>query len=516
VGKTGDTTLTREDIQAKVKHSQAFESYKHAADQKKEKYYFSHDLNCKNNGKKIDPNSLFCHSAQALKIKQESDDLTDLKYDLHIILVGTTLQPLMLSVSAINAINILLLYDHSNQGDNKKDDLFDYIKAYNSIEAASEPINSSKPNTVFSVIKKILKKDEWRDKKICIDITGGKKSMVGGGFLASSILGIDTYYIDFEKYENGNPVLCTEFLNKLENPYHIYNIQLLNQAKELFRNHDYAGANKLFKSALKKLDENIVKKYSLGQEKQKIEKMQKAAECYMYWDRFEYTDANNIEYVEILKDLILPNNINKIYEVANQFEYVKKLCFDRYENANRRFNQGRYEDALTRYSQSFEISCKSYLIKQIILGKITAKIANKDSELEKTSDTWKEWQIDYASIAGILNWLLCIQKLKWEINQLDFSLAKRSDTTFKDNFSKLFEIDNNLSNNEFIKKVESYSDLIEHRNAFIHVSSIAAKKEHVNKFRIFVFNFLQCLYGNIDLSPYTFSTEFNEDGAFIG
>lgn len=353
--------------------------------------------------------------------------------------------------------------------------------------------------------------------KIALDITGGKKSADASAFLTAAIEeNIDIYYVDFEDYKDNQACCGTEFLNKLDNPYHIYNIQLLNQAKELFRNHDYAGANTLFNSALKKLDENIVKKYSLKQERRKIENMQKATECYMYWDRFEYTNANNIEYVEILKDLMLPNSVNKIYEVSNQFEYVKKLCFDRYENANRRFNQGRYEDALTRYSQSFEISCKSYLIKQIISGDITVKIASKDSESEKSSDTWKEWQIDYASIAGILNWLLCIQKLKWKINQLDLSLAKRSDTTFKDNFSKSFGFDNGLSNNEFIKKVESYSDLIEHRNDFIHVSSIAAKKEQVNKFRIFVFNFLQCLYGNIDLSPYTFSIEFNEDGAFIG
>ena len=164
--------------------------------------------------------------------------------------------------------------------------------------------------------------------------------MVGGGFLASSILGIDTYYIDFEKYENGHPVLCTEFLNKLDNPYHIYNIQLLNQAKELFKNHDYAGANKLFKSALKKLDENIVKKYSLKQERQKIENMQKAAECYMYWDRFEYQKIENSLLTNAQKELLQEN------------DYY--LSIDYLLNAQRRYNQANYNDGIVRLAQVVE------------------------------------------------------------------------------------------------------------------------------------------------------------------
>jgi len=340
VGKIGDTTLKRKEIQKKVYASQVFNSYKSANDQEKEKYYFSHDLNCKNNGEKIDTDSLFCHTVGVLNAKQDSDYLTNLNYDLHIILVGTTLQPLMLSVSAINATNILLIYDDSHEGENKKDDLYDYIKVYKSIEAKHKAINSSEPHTVFSSIKEIIGKSEWNKKRICIDITGGKKSMVGGGFLASSILGIDTYYIDFEKYENGHPVLCTEFLNKLDNPYHIYNIQLLNQAKELFKNHDYAGANKLFKSALKKLDENIVKKYSLKQERQKIENMQKAAECYMYWDRFEYQKIENSLLTNAQKELLQEN------------DYY--LSIDYLLNAQRRYNQANYNDGIVRLAQVVE------------------------------------------------------------------------------------------------------------------------------------------------------------------
>lgn len=95
--KVGHKAMTRKEIQAVVHASQAFTSYKRANDQQKEEYYFSHDLQCDYNGEKIDPDSLFSHSVSTLKIKQALDGLNNLKYDLHILLVGTVIQPLMLS-----------------------------------------------------------------------------------------------------------------------------------------------------------------------------------------------------------------------------------------------------------------------------------------------------------------------------------------------------------------------------------------------------------------------------------
>lgn len=292
MGKAGVNNMTRKNIQDKVYSSQAFKSYKIANDKLKEKYYFSHDLNCNDNNKKIDPDSLFCHSAQALKIKQISDELSALNYDLHILLVGTSLQPLMLSVSAINSEQILLLYA-SDGTEQKKDDLTDYIRAFKSTKVISKSINSSEPNTVFSTIKDFIEKDEWRCKKICIDITGGKKSMVGGGFLASSILDIDTYYIDFEEYRNGKPVIVTEFINRLDNPYKIYTVKEDHLIKNLWDKGNYSTVKDLVTSLIEEsLTKDIAKRYSLEEKYKKYDEISKAAACYDAWVRFDYQGAN--------------------------------------------------------------------------------------------------------------------------------------------------------------------------------------------------------------------------------
>ena len=283
--------MTRKDIQDKVYSSQAFKSYKSVDDKLKEKYYFLHDLNCNDNNIRIDPDSLFCHSAQALKIKQISDGLSALNYDLHILLVGTSLQPLMLSVSAINSENILLLYA-SDGTEHKKDDLSDYIRAYKSIQLTSEPINSSEPHTVFYAIKKIIEKEEWQGKKICIDVTGGKKSMVSGGFLAASILDIDTYYIDFEKFMDGRPVIVTEFINKLDNPYKIHTVKEDHLINNYWDKGNYTAIKDLADILIKKsLTEDIVKRYELWDKRKKYEEIRNAAACYEAWSRFDYQEA---------------------------------------------------------------------------------------------------------------------------------------------------------------------------------------------------------------------------------
>lgn len=525
MGKTRLKAMNRKDIQDKVHFSQAFTSYKSANDQLKEEYYFSRNLNCEANGEKIDSDSLFSHSVMALKIKQTLDGLIEIRYDLHILLVGTVLQPLMLSVSAINSDNILLLYDLQGTAQ-KKDALKDYIAAFKSKIAMSVAVNSSEPHTVFTAIKEIIEKKEWNEKKICIDITGGKKSMVGGGFLASSILGIDTYYIDFEQYINGNPVLCTEFLNKLDNPYDIYNIQLLNQAKELFRSYNYQAAFQLFSLIDSKLSSNgIISSalYGLEDEREKVAKMKLASEIYMYWDKFDYADAKDIgcqdfKNIAIVKSLVLPENIKSIYEVDDQFEYVKKICADRYANADRRYNQGRYEDALTRYSQSLEMACKSYLIHVIVSEKLSVQFSEKENDKKVNTqlisyDDWVEWKIDYASIAGIISWILCIQNLNWKNDNGFYSLTKLNDSEVKWAIIKKLFIDESLSNNKQKDKIKVYTDLIEHRNDFIHVSSLAAKKEKVDKFRDFVYTVIESIYVSIDMNDYKFSREFNHDGS---
>ena len=117
--------------------------------------------------------------------------------------------------------------------------------------------NPSDPVATFKRIKEII--NRVGNKRIALDLTGGKKTMVGGGFTAGAILGltdnIDMFYIDSLEYnaERGAPVPGTEFLSRLENPYDVYNVQTVQNAKELFRQHNYEAAANLWDGVETKL-----------------------------------------------------------------------------------------------------------------------------------------------------------------------------------------------------------------------------------------------------------------------
>jgi hypothetical protein len=364
--------MNREDIQNKIYRSDAFKSYKSADDQQKEDCYFSCDLNSQERDQLIDSESLFSFSVKALKLKIYSDALIDLNYDLHILLVGTTLQPLMLSVSAINADNIMLLYA-SDGTERKKDRLFDYIKAYKSIEANALSVNSSEPYTIFSAIKNIVESKEWKDKKICLDITGGKKSMVGGGFLSSSILGIDTYYIDFQKYENGSPVLCTEFLNKLDNPYDIYNIKEELIIKSLWERQDFDAVINVISLTLNKFTEKNAEDYNLTNERNRLIQIQKAACCYSKWSKFNYAGASE----NTLFDYYIIQHQNILFTLSNCVDLRKTaygsilLAIDRWMRGGDAFVLDDYDKAALCFTQTIEILCSYRLFDMSQQGKLS-------------------------------------------------------------------------------------------------------------------------------------------------
>ena len=347
------------DIQNKVHNSQAFISYKSANDEQKEEYYFSHDLNCEKNGQKIDSDSLFCYSLEALKLRKYSDGLKELKYDLHILLVGTSLQPLMLSVSAIDAENIILLYA-SDGTERKKDRLYEYIKAFKSIDASSYSVNSSEPYTIFSTIKKIVESNEWKNKKICLDITGGKKSMVGGGFLSSSIFGIDTYYIDFHKYQNSSPVICTEFLNKLDNPYDIYNVREETLIQSLWERQDFDAVINIVSQTLEKFTEKIAEDYDLKKDRNRLIQIKNAACCYSKWSKFNYElafESTNYDYYQKNHQDIL-SILSPCKELRKSADGAIFLALDRWTRGGDALRLSDFNKSALYFTQAIEVLCE--------------------------------------------------------------------------------------------------------------------------------------------------------------
>ncbi|WP_162532371.1 DUF6293 family protein [Candidatus Scalindua japonica] len=165
------------------------------------------------------------------------------KYKTHILLVGFSIQPIILSIFALKAQRVILLFSKDS-----KDKCYeitywckkissDLSDCSNDIEFFDEDnwhddnyklkVDSSEPSDTCKKIYSIIASENQRGiqtTEIAVDITGGKKPMVSGAYIACGIKNLDSFYIDCETYVNDKPVPGTEFIKKLVNPTEINKI----------------------------------------------------------------------------------------------------------------------------------------------------------------------------------------------------------------------------------------------------------------------------------------------------
>ena len=241
----------------------------------------------------------------------------------------------------------------------------------------------SNPVATFKLMKEIIndvRSQLGEDKRIALDLTGGKKTMIGGGFTAGSIWSespkCDMFYVDSEEYDiaPGAPVPGTEFLSLLENPYNVYNVQSVREAEKLFEQHNYEAAANLWEGVEKKLGSHA-KPYALEAELKAVQGDLGMANCYKLWDTFDYEAAkehkvfslcgsrdifwgyeekhthNGIDVLDILSAV---SDRETLFE---EEERVIHYAVDRYQNAIRRKKSGKFYDAIVRFAQVIEMIC---------------------------------------------------------------------------------------------------------------------------------------------------------------
>ena len=424
-------------------------------------------------------------------------DNTDLLpcYDVGIFLVGFSSIPIALSLAEIQpAQKIYFLYSSGMDGtQNTCFEIADRMEAMlqeepcfndliNRVKNIASDIqkngkncgfglevdNPSDPVETFKRIKEVI--DKVGDKRIALDLTGGKKTMIGGGFTAGSILGFadsiadsacDMFYIDSLEYDQhrGSPTPGTEFLTRLDNPYNVYNVQSVQQAEKLFEKHNYEAAADLWEEVGKKLEDHA-SRYGLEKEQDTVQEDLDMADCYGLWDAFDYKTAcerarcygNSWGYDK----KHMKSSIN-VLDILSEVEEDPQTLFgkltriihyavDRYQNGIRRMNSDRFDDAIVRFTQVVEILCH-YRIHQIA----------RNGHLVNESDN---------VVSNAPN--------KWEITPLLlFLFAKRSKyNRRRGGYYKITECNELLDVTDYgYNDVELIIDLIEDRNAFIHVKN---------------------------------------------
>ncbi len=138
------------------------------------------------------------------------------KYDYLISLVGFSERPVILSILAAKPKNVLFLYTEETK--NKIPLISERIKMSSfHLQIEKAKIGASSEREIHQAIKKYAADKE--KSRILIDITGGKKSMIGAAAQTALLLKVDAGYIDGEYvHDLRQPRPGTEYFRILEKP----------------------------------------------------------------------------------------------------------------------------------------------------------------------------------------------------------------------------------------------------------------------------------------------------------
>lgn len=412
--------------------------------------------------------------------------------DAMVLTLGTSYEPLVLSISILKPKKVLILY--TDKSHHLLDDVIEFTKLRPSQYVAAN-VDAENPLQLYQIIKDVYEKWE-RPKNIYVDFTGGTKSMAAGCAMAGSAIGAKLIYIsgnflpDLRKPEPGSEKLCY-----IDDPYAVFGDLEREQAISLFNKMDYVSAYRIFKE----LEQRVpgTKEYSA---------LKYISKAYNAWDSLDISAAaeNLLKCCEIIategkleKSFILSSHIKKLEEQLKAIKVLEKIhCSEEamkdksiifnnigylianlYHNAMRREKQDKYEMASLLLYRILEIVEQKRLWnygvdtsdadfnKLCEDEKVLLENANKIIRKLKRFSEWKQLDKKVSLLAGFIILAVVgdeIIKTKKPGKESDGINRLRSKVEARNNsiFAHGYEFIDREKYMEFKKVVEDYVNLL--------------------------------------------------------
>lgn len=166
--------------------------------------------------------------------------------------VGTTPEPVILSVRALDAEKVYLLHTKDTE---KLCERIEKELGWGVDRIKTLQVSRSDPEDIYKQVRQQIDRLDPAA-PIAFDPTGGTKAMVAGlAMFAFSLVEegrtAHVYYVDNEEYDDQlrRPVAGTEFLKRLENPREVIPDWLYYRAKEAYSQGDFSRAKQNFNQA---------------------------------------------------------------------------------------------------------------------------------------------------------------------------------------------------------------------------------------------------------------------------
>ena len=214
---------------------------------------------------------------------------------------------------------------------------------------------------------------------IAVDYTSGTKAMSAGLLLAGILLGgrkdrpIEFCYVTGDRDERGVVIPGTERL-VFDVSLHSSAVIDMNESliKKMFNNYAFEDGLRILNEIKQKFREGAPRDLS-----ELIEKLEKILQGYSHWDKFNHLLA--LTYIKPMDNSLIDVTRNKEFLLKieksnkeNDIELETLLMVDLLNNAKRRLEEGKYDDAVARIYSLIE------MIAQHCLRKFNIDTSNVD------------------------------------------------------------------------------------------------------------------------------------------
>lgn len=293
-----------------------------------------------------------------------------------IVSVGTSYEPLVLSISLLKPKKICFLY--TEQSEATIDKVADFCKLkFSQVEKAK--VNETESTDVYREIKRCF--INWgRPNKVFIDFTGGTKAMSTAAAMAGAVINVEMLYVGTNNYMTDfrKPFPGSERLHTISNPMEIFGDIEIEKAYALFDEYNYSAVCERLGNLKESVPDPRVR--------QDLNFLYSLAKTYEYWDGLDFSAAyesicvlnkeisrdmrQSSDFVLSDKSSILKRQEKLLFclnelpllmkekrqmDILSSTKYIYPLMFTMYQNALVREEQEKYDMATLLFYRLLEM-----------------------------------------------------------------------------------------------------------------------------------------------------------------